>query len=297
MSKLVRLLTVLQLPRVLVKPHLAFSLQRSTFQSLCQAPTSLLTCPVTTFFSNRDACSTTTMSGESVRLLNQQEAVAVDEELFNSYQFSVDQLMELAGLSCAHAIAHKYPASSYSKVLVACGPGNNGGDGLVCARHLRLLDFSPTVFYPKRTDKPLFNNLVRQCQMYDILVSEDLPSLLEIDGEYQLVVDAVFGFSFKPPVRPHFLPVIEALGRTKVPVVSVDIPSGWDVETGPSAEGLSISPQMLVSLTAPKLCTKYFKGKYHMLGGRFVPPQLEQKYQLALPTYPGTSQVVDITQC
>ena len=42
----------------------------------------------------------------TVRHLNQQEATNVDLELFNEYQFSVDQLMELAGLSCAHAVAH-----------------------------------------------------------------------------------------------------------------------------------------------------------------------------------------------
>ena len=45
------------------------------------------------------------MSSNKLRYLNQEEAVAVDEELFNSYQFSVDQLMELAGQSCAHAVA------------------------------------------------------------------------------------------------------------------------------------------------------------------------------------------------
>ena len=47
--------------------------------------------------------STKTMA--TIRYLNQQEATDVDLELFNDYQFSVDQLMELAGLSCAHAIA------------------------------------------------------------------------------------------------------------------------------------------------------------------------------------------------
>ncbi|KAB7497646.1 hypothetical protein Anas_01160 [Armadillidium nasatum] len=41
-----------------------------------------------------------------LRLLNQEQAITIDQELFNEYQFSVDQLMELAGLSCAHAV-HK----------------------------------------------------------------------------------------------------------------------------------------------------------------------------------------------
>ena len=81
------------------------------------------------------------MSGfQQPRLLGQQEAQAVDEELFSDYNFSVDQLMEIAGLSVAEVIVECYPSSSLRKespeVLFCCGPGNNGGDGLVAARHL-----------------------------------------------------------------------------------------------------------------------------------------------------------------
>lgn len=72
-------------------------------------------------------------------LCSQEEAINVDLELFNEYGFSVDQLMELAGLSVASAIAKECPAVDGSnRVLVCCGPGNNGGDGLVAARHLKL---------------------------------------------------------------------------------------------------------------------------------------------------------------
>lgn len=68
---------------------------------------------------------------------------------------------------------------------------------------------------------------------------------------------------------------------------SIDIPSGWDVVNGEPEEG-GIKPEMLISLTAPKLCAERFNGKYHYLGGRFVPPPLEAKYDLNLPKYPGT---------
>ena len=50
--------------------------------------------------------------------------------------FSVDQLMELAGLSVACSVFAEYPPSSHRRILVIAGPGNNGGDGLVAARHL-----------------------------------------------------------------------------------------------------------------------------------------------------------------
>lgn len=234
-----------------------------------------------------------TMAGAAVKYLSQEEAQAVDQELFNEYQFSVDQLMELAGLSCATAIAKAYPPTSMSKspptVLVICGPGNNGGDGLVCARHLKLFGYQPTIYYPKRPNKPLFTGLVTQCQKMDIpFLGEMPPEPMMVDELYELVVDAIFGFSFKGDVREPFHSILSVLSGLTVPIASIDIPSGWDVEKGnPSG----IQPDLLISLTAPKKSATHFTGRYHYLGGRFVPPALEKKYQLNLPSYPDTECV------
>ncbi|XP_049974641.1 NAD(P)H-hydrate epimerase isoform X1 [Alexandromys fortis] len=172
-----------------------------------------------------------TMASAAVKYLSQEEARAVDEELFNEYQFSVDQLMELAGLSCATAIAKAYPPTSMSKspptVLVICGPGNNGGDGLVCARHLKLFGYQPTIYYPKRPNKPLFTGLVTQCQKMDIpFLSEMPPEPMMVDELYELVVDAIFGFSFKGDVREPFHSILSVLSGLTVPIASIDIPSG-----------------------------------------------------------------------
>jgi NAD(P)H-hydrate epimerase len=232
------------------------------------------------------------LSSTMVKFLGQEEAIAVDQELFNEYRFSVDQLMELAGLSCATAIAKCYPDKVGQSVLVCCGVGNNGGDGLVCARHLALFGYKPEVYYVKRPDasKVLYNNLVRQCEKMDI-------PFIEVSGDveekYGLIVDALFGFSFKPPVRDAFVSIMEALKKTSVPICSIDIPSGWHVEEGCPAEG-GIQPDLLISLTAPKKCAKHFKGRFHYLGGRFVPPELEAKYQMNLPEYPDTECCVQI---
>ncbi|KFW82696.1 NAD(P)H-hydrate epimerase, partial [Manacus vitellinus] len=194
----------------------------------------------------------------------QEEAQAIDQELFTEYKFSVDQLMELAGLSCATAIAKAYPPSSFTTsqpaVLVICGPGNNGGDGLVCARHLKMFGYLPTVYYPKRPSKPLFEGLITQCEKMDIPFLPEFPP--EVRGSCRLESRAAMG-----------------------------LVTGWDVEKG-KADGLQ--PDMLISLTAPKKAATHFAGRYHFLGGRFVPPALQEKYALNLPAYPGTDCVLQL---
>jgi len=235
-----------------------------------------------------------TSSTASVKYLNQEEAVALDQELFSQYEFSVAQLMELAGQGCAHALAEKYPTSSHPRVLVVCGPGNNGGDGFVCARHLVLLGYQASLFWVQHKDNSLYQSLYVQCQKSDVQIIEQMPSLDSINKDYSVVVDAVFGFSFRPPVRQAYQPVLRALAETTVPVLSIDVPSGWHVEEGPTGEGPHLTSHTLVSLTAPKLCARHFKGKHHVLAGRFVPKQLSAKYELNLPRYPGLSLTVDL---
>ncbi|GLT60874.1 hypothetical protein SLA2020_336170 [Shorea laevis] len=239
---------------------------------------------------------------DSISYLTQREAAEIDETLMGPLGFSVDQLMELAGLSVATSIAEAYKASEYSRVLAICGPGNNGGDGLVAARHLHHFGYKPFVCYPKRTPKPLYSGLVTQLESLSVpfLSVDDLP--LDLSKDFDILVDAMFGFSFHGTPRPPFDDLIYRLvslrdydqaGRKFPVIVSVDIPSGWHVEEG-DIDGKGIKPDMLVSLTAPKLCAKKFCGPLHFLGGRFVPPSVAEKYKLRLPPYPGTSMCVRI---
>lgn len=242
----------------------------------------------------------------TITLLNQQQAQSLDADLMGPLGFSIDQLMELAGLSVACSIAEQYPPSSHNKALIIAGPGNNGGDGLVAARHLHHFGYSVTICYPKPTDKPFYNGLVTQCKSLGIPFIDDS----NITGDekkntssYDIIVDAMFGFSFKGTPRPPFDALLASLSSpSSPPVISIDIPSGWDVEKGPVPLHNEASPSlppplhpvMLVSLTAPKLCAKEFTGQHHYLGGRFVPLEIKEKYNLKLPAYPGTAQCIRI---
>lgn len=256
-----------------------------------------------------------------LRYITQQEAQKIDEELMSEQgAYSLDQLMELAGLACAQTLAECYPLKTHSRVMVICGPGNQGGDGLVAARHLHMFGYKPVIYMPKPGKKDIYLRLTKQCQNLGVSLIESEEEFEKKMGvghtggktlEVDVVLDAIFGFSFHPPVRAPFTTLLNHLSTLPIPIVSVDIPSGWDVESGPpsnlrSDDGESVGviwSDALISLTACKEGVRAFgkgKGKEgkkgrHFLGGRFVPESLEKKYQLELPKYPGYQQIVEIT--
>ncbi|PIA17588.1 hypothetical protein COEREDRAFT_91673 [Coemansia reversa NRRL 1564] len=216
----------------------------------------------------------------NIKYLSQKVAQSIDVDLMAKYGYSIDQLMELAGLSVAESIAAEYQAG---RVLLCIGPGNNGGDGLVAARHLVQYGFHASLFYPVQPSKDLYKSLLRQCKAFKIPLVQDLATGV---ASSDLIVDALFGFSFKGSPRAPFDEVLETLRNTNKPIASVDIPSGWDVEAG-DPQNTGLCPDMLISLTAPKQCASGFKGRFHYLGGRFVPPEMASS--LKIPEYPGTS--------
>ena len=71
---------------------------------------------------------------------------------------------------------------------------------------------------------------------------------------------------------------------------------GWNIETGHDTQETYLKPEMLISLTAPKICSKNFEGKHHILAGRFIPQNLQDKYNLNLPSYSGSCPFVVINK-
>ncbi|KAK9418962.1 putative NAD(P)H-hydrate epimerase [Seiridium unicorne] len=229
----------------------------------------------------------------ALKTLGAKAAAALDKELMSTGAFSIDQLMELAGLSVSQVVYRVHPLNQGSRILVACGPGNNGGDGLVAARHLKQYGYQPTIYYPKRSKNELYQRLAKQLEDLEVPFVEDFPSAVQSTDH---IVDAIFGFSFSGEVREPFPAVIKALEETKLPVTSVDAPSSWNIEDGPPASGLgsSFMPEFLISLTAPKPLVKHFKGR-HFVGGRFVSPSIAKKYDFEVPEYQGLDQIVEVS--
>ena len=91
-------------------------------------------------------------------------------------------------------------------------------------------------------------------------------------------------------MREPFKTLLEKIKGSGLPTLSVDIPSGWDVNKG-DIHNTAFRPQGVISLTTPKLCMEGYAGR-HYVGGRFVPPAVKRAFNLEIPDYgSGTSQV------
>ena len=173
--------------------------------------------------------------------------------------------------------------------------GNNGGDGFVAARHLKMMGYDVVIVVPKRSARePHYSKLISQCVGVGVDVLDAMPDCNE--DQFDIAVDAIFGFSFRGEPREPFASILNNLSAMKTNkgtvLVSVDVPSGWDVDRGDVYE-IGMEPDALISLTAPKKCAALFCGR-HFIGGRFLPPELATKYGIEMPPYTGITQVMEI---
>ncbi|SOV19606.1 pyridoxal 5'-phosphate synthase, putative [Plasmodium gaboni] len=218
-----------------------------------------------------------------ITYLSQDLSQKIDNELMSDeIGYTTEQLMELAGLSISQIIFKEYKPNEFKKILICCGPGNNGGDGLVAARHLKQFGYDIMILYPKVNDKTLFKRLLKLLEHYEINVLRSItPSDLD---NYDLIIDSIFGFSFKGEPRKPFDEIIQMINNSNKVVVSVDVPSGINIDSGLSTNSLFINSDMNISLMLPKQGLINYKKK-HYLGGRFIPLSIIKKYNLKVPSF------------
>ncbi|CAA9989549.1 pyridoxal 5'-phosphate synthase, putative [Plasmodium knowlesi strain H] len=246
------------------------------------------------FKGKRTNCTSTCvhLNNMEVTYLSQSLAQTIDNELMSDdVGYTTEQLMELAGLSIAQIICREYSFDKFKKILIFCGPGNNGGDGLVAARHLKQFGYDITVAYPKENTKVLFQRLLNLLHHYHV------PVVKSATGEdikmYDLVVDALFGFSFRGEPRSPFDEIIHMINQSNKPVVSVDVPSGINIDGDTAGTALSVNSEMNISLMLPKEGVRHYRKK-HYLGGRFIPNSIVEKYNLKIPQFTGDNSYVQL---
>ena len=135
------------------------------------------------------------------------------------------ELMENAGAGVARAILGRRPAGP---VAVLCGPGNNGGDGFVIARHLKAAGWPVRLGLLGARDR-LKGDAAAMAERWDGAIE---PLSAELIDDAALVVDAVFGAGLTRDVDGVVAELADTARARRLPVAAVDVPSGVDGDSG-----------------------------------------------------------------
>jgi hydroxyethylthiazole kinase-like uncharacterized protein yjeF len=148
-------------------------------------------------------------------------------------------LMEAAGKAVARAVAERYRKQP---ALVLCGPGNNGGDGFVAARHLLAMGWPVTLALVQGAGE-LRGDAAWAARLWQGSIAH--PSRDLLDGR-PLVIDALFGAGLTRPVAGIAADLIGRMNEERLAVIAVDVPSGLHGDTG---EIMGMAPHAELTVT------------------------------------------------
>ncbi len=185
-----------------------------------------------------------------MRIVTAKEMAELDRHTIEDLKIPSLELMENAG----YAVAKE--ASFYSKIVVICGKGNNGGDGLVAARYLAE-EFKKSVKIILVGHKNEVNHdpkINMERLKLDVYEAPDHKTFLGADSdlkECDLIIDAIFGIGLNAELKPPHVEIITSINSLQKNVLAVDIPSGLNATTG-EVMGAAVKASKTVTFAAAK---------------------------------------------
>jgi NAD(P)H-hydrate epimerase len=193
-----------------------------------------------------------------MHVLSAAEMQACDRATTERFGIPSFQLMQKAAAAVAAVARGRFRHAR--RVTVLCGRGNNGGDGMVAARLLAEAGLEVTTLLLGSEDGLKGDAAQAWRELTDgphgaIHVVKTAEELMRHDDALKadLLVDAVVGTGFKPPLKGLALAALEWVKASRAPVLAVDLPSGWGAdETAATVEGPVFAADAVVTFTAPK---------------------------------------------
>jgi len=182
----------------------------------------------------------------------------IDETAIQTYRIPRLVLMEHAGIALSRAVESLAGRHQAKRILICCGSGYNGGDGMAAARHLVNAGFSVLAVLAVPVD-----SLREEPRVYAEILKRLKCPLLELNHdaawgrfdvwlrESEIAVDALLGIGLKGPVREPYSRIIEGLNHRGIPIVCADVPSGMNADTG-EAQGAAVRAQRTVTFGKAK---------------------------------------------
>jgi len=187
----------------------------------------------------------------------------IDEKTIERVGIPGLELMEKAGKGVADVAREMLGNPANKKVVIFCGRGNNGGDGFVVGRYLAQWGAQVEFFITAKKEEvkgdaktDLKKALDLKLSLQEVLNEKDIPS----PRGAHLIVDALFGTGFDGEITGYLKNLVESINASKIPVLSVDIPSGLHANTG-EFSGACVKATRTVTMALPKIGHFFFPGK------------------------------------
>jgi ADP-dependent NAD(P)H-hydrate dehydratase / NAD(P)H-hydrate epimerase len=207
-----------------------------------------------------------------MKVLTAAEMREVDRLTAERYGIPTLALMENAGTRVVEFLAQRYPGLAHRRIVVLCGKGNNGGDGLVAAGLLHDRGAKPLVLLFAPSEE-LRGDAAENLKRYQRYASKlhVTPTLTEWQGfrseidSSDIIVDALLGTGLRGPAEGLVAGVIEDVNRRKprAEVIAVDIPSGLSSDSG-EVSGPGIHADATITFTAPKIGQLLAPASHHV---------------------------------
>ncbi len=192
-----------------------------------------------------------------MKVLTPEAMRAVDRAAIEEFGIPGVVLMENAAIGVADAVGERFPEAR--SVVIVCGPGNNGGDGLAAGRHLAVRGYQVVLFLVAGTRPPTGDAEVQLTicrnqglELHELESDGDWHPLLEAARHADLIVDGLFGTGLSRPLEGELARLVGEINRLPAPVLAIDLPSGLQ---GGSAgiPGPHLEAEVTVTFAAPKL--------------------------------------------
>jgi NAD(P)H-hydrate epimerase len=148
-------------------------------------------------------------------------------------------MMENAGHGVADFVVRKFKNLKTKTIVAVCGTGNNGGDGFVASRHLTgygakvvvILLGSPSDL---RSEEARLNwSIIEKMDSIELIFGKEITNEIKSRiANANIILDGIFGTGIKGEIRQPYLSAIDAITKSKAYVLAVDVPSGFDPNTG-----------------------------------------------------------------
>lgn len=193
----------------------------------------------------------------------------LDEEAIHKIGIASLALMENAGAQAVRFLVDKFGPLKDKRVHILVGPGNNGGDGLVVARHLLNLGARPKVYLTHPEDKcsqecqvnlEIFRRLDGEVVSLDTSQRRNLKFSLSFAD---VIVDAILGTGAEGPLKGTLGEIVSVVNEVRRPVVAIDVPTGVDATTGEVA-GPAVEADFTVALGFLKQGCLFYPGRSYV---------------------------------